>query len=213
VLTPVSLEGRLACLEPLTPEHAAALAAAGAGDRSSYRYTWVPDGLSDAQAYVRSALDHQATGRAMPWAVRRLRDERIVGSTRFLDLEVFTWPPPGAPGMAVGPEPSDERPPSVAEIGSSWLALDAQRTGINAEVKLLQLTHAFEVWRVHRVTLKTDARNEASRRAIERLGARAEGIRRAHVPATDGTLRDSAYYSILRSEWPAVRRTLEERLR
>jgi len=118
--------------------------------------------------------------------VRRLSDDRIVGSTRFWDLEVFVWPPPWPPGVAHGPEPADDRPPSVVEIGSTWYAASAQRTGINTEVKLLQLTHAFEAWRVLRVTFKTDAR---SRTAIERLGAQVEGVRRAHSPAGDGTPR------------------------
>ena len=113
--------------------------------------------------------------------------------------------------MAQGLEPSDERPPSVVEIGSTWYAATAQRTGVNAEVKLLQLTHAFEVWRALRVTLETDARNTASRRAIERLGAACEEVRRAHAPASDGTVRDSAYYSIVASEWTDVRRELVAR--
>jgi RimJ/RimL family protein N-acetyltransferase len=88
------------------------------------------------------------------------------------------------------------------EIGWTWLAADVQRTGVNTAMKRLMLEYAFDVWQVHRVTLKTDARNTRSRRAIERLGARAEGVRRAHHPAADGTIRDSAYYSILRDEWP-----------
>lgn len=190
------------------PDHAHALARAAAEDRSTYGYTWVPDGPADAERYVQFALEHQAGGRALPWAVRRLSDDRIVGSTRFLDLEVFAWPPPWPPGAAQGPEPSDEHPPTVVEIGSTWYAATAQRTGVNAEVKLMQLTHAFEVWGALRVTLKTDARNTASRRAIERLGAALEGVRRAHAPASDGTVRDSAYYSIVASEWPEVRRGL-----
>jgi N-acetyltransferase len=208
VLTPLVLEGRSVRLEPLVLGHSDDLARAAAEDRSTYRYTWVPDGPADAERYVQAALDHQAGGRALPWAVRRLSDGRIVGSTRFLDLEVFGWPPPWPPGVTQGPEPSDERPPSVVEIGSTWYATTAQRTGVNAEVKLLQLTHAFERWQALRVTLKTDARNTASRRAIERLGAAFEGVRRAHSPASDGTVRDSAYYSIVASEWPDVRRAL-----
>ena len=206
------LQGRRVRLEPMSHEHVASLAAAAGEDRSTYDYTWVPDGLADAGRYVAAALEHQATGRAVVWAVRRIKDERIVGSTRFLDLEVFAWPPPWPPGIGIGPEPTADRPPSVAEIGSTWYAASAQRTGINAEVKLLMLTHAFETWQVHRVTLKTDARNRASRRAIERLGATFEGVRRAHGPANDGTIRDSAYYSVIRSEWPAVQAELRARV-
>ena len=110
-----------------------------------------------------------------------------------------TWPPGrsgGAPGGAI---------PDVAEIGSTWLAASVQRSGVNTEAKRLLLTHAFETWELLRVTLKTDARNIRSRRAIERIGARFEGVRRAHLLATDGSVRDSAYYSIVRAEWPEVR--------
>ena len=212
MLDPVVLQGMMARLEPLQPQHAPALAAA-ARERASYAYTWVPDGPADAERYVQAALDHQADGRALPWAVRRLSDAVIVGTTRFLDLEVFSWPPPWPPGVARGPEPSAVLPPSVAEIGSTWYAASAQRTGINSDVKLMQLSYAFEVWQVLRVTLKTDARNDASRRAIERLGAQAEGVRRAHAPAGDGTVRDTAYYSITRREWTAVRDGLQRRVR
>ena len=98
------------------------------------------------------------------------------------------------------------------EIGATWLAASAQRTRCNTEAKYLLLSHAFDVWRVHRVTLKTDARNAQSRRGIERIGAVFEGVRRAHMPAQDGSIRDSAYYSIVRAEWPAVRKALEAAL-
>ncbi len=101
----------------------------------------------------------------------------------------------------------------MAEIGSTWLAASAQRTPANTEAKLLMLRHAFDGWGVQRITLKTDARNARSRRAIERLGAQFEGIRRAHVPATDGSIRDTAYYSVLPKEWPTVQGNLVRRLR
>jgi RimJ/RimL family protein N-acetyltransferase len=205
VLSPFALESAQVRLEPLTEDHAAPLAAAAAEDRTSYRFTWVPDGLADARHYVAAALADQAGGRTLPLAVRSQADDRIVGCTRFLDLEVFAWPPAWPPGVGRGPEPADGAPPSVAEIGSTWYAASCQRTGINTACKLLLLTHAFEAWTTLRVTLKTDARNAASRRAIERLGARAEGVRRAHSPATDQTIRDTAYYSIIAAEWPAVR--------
>jgi RimJ/RimL family protein N-acetyltransferase len=199
-------------LEPLQEGHAAALAEAAAENRASYAFTWVPDGLDDARRYIAGALAGQAAGGALPFAVRRCSDGRIVGGTQFLDLAVFSWPPPWPPGTAGGPAPSDQVPPSVAEIGSTWYAASAQRTGVNAECKLLMLTHAFEVWRVHRVTLKTDARNRASRGAIERLGARPDGVLRAHSPASDGTIRDTAYYSIVAGEWPEVQAGLHRRL-
>ena len=103
--------------------------------------------------------------------------------------------------------------PDAVEIGSTWLTASAQRTPINTEAKLLMLTHAFEVWNVLRVTLKTDARNGRSRNAILRLGAQFDGVLRAHMPAYDiAEPRDSAYYSILASEWPDVRDRLTEAL-
>lgn len=166
----------------------------------------------DAQRYVEAALLHQDTGRALVHVVRTVSDGRVVGTTRFLDLEVFAWPPPWPPGVGCGAEPSQQRPPSVAEIGGTWYAASAQRTGINTHAKLLQLTHAFEVWQTLQVSLKTDARNAASRTAIERLGARGEGVRPAHAPASDRTVRDSAYYSVTAPEWPAVREHLRKRL-
>jgi N-acetyltransferase len=212
VLSPFTLEGHGVRLEPLAAAHAADLAAAAAGDRSGDAYTWVPDGADDAQRYVAAALAAARGGRSVPFGIRHLASGRVVGSTRFHDLDVFTWPPPWPPGIGRGPEPSDERPPTVAEIGSTWLAPAARGTGVNPACKLLLLAQAFEIWRVARVTLKTDARNKASRAAIDRIGASFEGVRRAHGPATDGTIRDTAYFSILAGEWPAVRDHLEHRL-
>jgi N-acetyltransferase len=211
-LTPVSLSGRYVRLEPLTVDHVEDLAKAAAPDRATFGLTTVPDGTEGAQRYVEAALARQATGRELPFAVRRLTDDQIVGSTRFLDLDVFTWPAPSPAVSGIGPLPADETPPTVAEIGATWYAASAQRSAVNTEAKLLLLTHAFEVWSALRVSFKTDARNQASRRAIERLGAQFEGIRRAHVPATDGTVRDSAYYSILQAEWPPLRDRLIARL-
>ena len=124
-----------------------------------------------------------------------------MGSTSFLEIQRWRWPA-GSP-LQRGDDPD------VVDIGATWLAASAQRTRCNTEAKLLMLTHAFEVWRVHRVALKTDERNTASRRAIERLGARFEGVRRADMPGQDRSVRHSAYYSIVQAEWPAVRRTLE----
>ena len=124
----------------------------------------------------------------------------MLGSTRFMNIEHWPWDLAGAD-------------PDAVEIGSTWLAPSAQRTPVNTEAKLLMLTHAFEVWHVQRVTLKTDARNERSRNAILRLGARFDGVLRANMPAYDGAWpRDSAFYSILASEWPAVRSGLRTRL-
>jgi RimJ/RimL family protein N-acetyltransferase len=130
-----------------------------------------------------------------------LPDGEVVGATRFLDLQY--WP--------VGDGRQGDVP-VVAEIGGTWLAPKVHRSAVNTEAKLLMLTHAFETWRVRRVSLKTDARNARSRAAIERLGARFDGVLRAHMPAADAGLRDSAFYSILDSEWPQIHARLTSRL-
>lgn len=211
MLTPVVLEGRHVRLEPLVLDHVPGLAAAAGQDRGSYAFTRVPDGLAETEAYVRGALQDQASGTSLPFAVRRLADDALVGSTRFLDLEVLSSRTPWPPGVAPDPVPADDRLPTVAEVGSTWYAASARRTAVNSDCKLLLLTKAFEDWRCVRVTLKTDARNRASRAGIERLGAVFEGVRRAHTTASDGTVRDSAYYSIVAVEWPAVRDRLRAR--
>lgn len=207
-VAPVILRGHVVDLEPMTPEHADDLAAAAAEDRSTFSWTTVPDGPGSARAYIDRALAEHADGRALPFVVRRLASGRIVGSTRFVDLEWFDLPP-GAPSASV----PGHATPSVAEIGYTWYARCAQRTGVNTESKLLMLEHAFETWQVLRVTLKTDARNERSRQAILRLGAAFEGIRRRHRLGADGAVRDTAYYSIVAEEWPEVRERLAARLR
>ena len=138
----------------------------------------------------------------MPFAI--LWNDRVVGSTSYLDVQRWRWP--------TGSRLQRTDHPDVVEIGATWLAASAQRTRCNTEAKLLMLAHAFDVWQVHRVSLKTDARNAKSRRAIERLGALFEGVRRADMPGADGSVRDSAYYSIVRAEWPDVRRKLEDAL-
>lgn len=189
MIKPFTLSGQVVRLEPLRPEHAHDLAAAASEDRASYAYTRVPDGRQEAEQYVTAALQDQTAGRTLPWVVRRLADERVVGTTRYLDLDVFVLPPLRPAGGGHGPEPTDDCPPSVLEIGSTWYAASVQRTAVNTEVKLLQLTHAFDFWGVLRVTFKTDARNQVSRKAIERLGAKPEGVRRAHIMASDGTAR------------------------
>ena len=189
-------------LRPLAAADAEALAGAAAESRELFGYTRVPDGVEDARRYIALALTERDAGRRLPFAI--LWQDRLVGSTSFLEIQQWRWPA-GSPGQR------DDHP-DVVDIGATWLAASAQRTRCNTEAKLLMLTHAFEVWRVHRVALKTDERNAASRRAIERLGARFEGVRRADMPGQDGSVRHSAYYSIIQAEWPEVRRTLEAAL-
>ncbi len=195
-MEPLTLTGAHVRLVPLTMAHAPALARAASGDRSTFGLTWVPDGEAEAADYVAKALADQEEGTALPFATTRAADGQVVGSTRFMNIERWRWD-------KAGPNPD------ALEIGSTWLMAAAQRTPINTEAKLLMLSHAFEVWNVLRVTLKTDARNERSRNAILRLGAQFDGVLRAHMPAYDGAWpRDSAFYSVLASEWPAVRSRL-----
>jgi N-acetyltransferase len=205
VVPPVVLEGRHVRLEPLTLGHALALVSVGSGPRESYGFTLVPADEQSMLRYIEAALRDQEAGRALPFATVAKGTGRVVGSTRFGNIEFWPWPPdnPHQRGLDV---------PDVAEIGWTWLAADAQRTPINTEAKLLMLTHAFETWRVHRVSLMTDARNERSRRAILRVGAQFDGVIRAQRMAFDGTIRDTAAFSILESEWPTVKRQLQSRL-
>jgi N-acetyltransferase len=205
---PPTLQGRHVRLEPLTPGHLDELAAAADGDRSTFGYTWVPADPPAMAAYVDKALVASSEGRQVPFVTRRLADGRVVGATRFYDLERWDW-------SSSLPEVDARRPdtgPDVVSIGHTWLIPDAQRSPVNTEAKLLMLTQAFEVWRVRVVRLQTDARNRRSRRAIERLGCRLDGVIRVDRPATDGGVRDSAVYSMVAAEWPPAREALEERL-
>jgi N-acetyltransferase len=200
-----TLEGRHVRLEPLALEHVPSLVAAASISRETYRLTRVPGDDREMQRYVAEALDARDAGTAVPFATVRRNDGRVSGTTRFGHLEYWTWPD------GSGKKPPDA--PDAAEIGWTWLASDAQRTAINTEAKLLMLSYAFETWRVRRVNLRTDARNVRSRTAIERLGAKLDGILRAHMPAYDGSgIRDTATYSLLDSEWPEARSRLGARL-
>lgn len=206
MVNPVILEGRWVRLEPLEEAHAPGLLAAAAGRRDTYGFTLVPRNEAETAAYIETALGEQAVGRALPFATVDRARSLIVGATRFFNVEFWPWPPDNANQRGA------DRP-DVVEIGWTWLAASAQRTPINTEAKLLMLAHAFEHWRVHRVSLMTDARNQRSRDAIMRLGARFDGILRAARPASDGAIRDTAAFSILEAEWPAIRTNLEARLR
>ncbi|HUM17649.1 MAG TPA: GNAT family protein [Candidatus Nitrosotalea sp.] len=205
VVKPVVLEGRFARLEPLTMAHAPGLLAAAAGPRDTYGFTLVPGTEAETRAYIEQALGEQAAGRALPFATVSRATGAVVGSTRLFNIEYWPWPPGNANQRGA-------HRPDVVEIGWTWLGAAAQRTPINTEAKLLMLAHAFDRWRVHRVSLMTDARNERSRNAILRLGARFDGVLRAARPASDGTIRDTAAFSILESEWPPIRAKLQARL-
>ncbi len=203
---PVTLEGRYVRLEPLTADHVPALLDVATGPRETFALTTVPSDEAAMRQYVTTALADRDVGRALPFATVDRKANRVVGSTRFGNIEFWTWPPGNR-------HQRGEQLPDVVEIGWTWLAGSAQRSGINTEAKLLMLHHAFEHWRVHRVSFMTDARNTRSREAIQRLGARFDGVLRAARVASDGGIRDTAAYSILDSEWPAVKAALQARLR
>jgi RimJ/RimL family protein N-acetyltransferase len=203
MLSHIPLVGQHVTLAPLELGHAQALAEAGARGQGTFALTIVPDSLAKAQRYVAEALAQKQQGRALPYATIRNEDGSVVGSTRFGNLEYLDF----------GERSRPYRPgPDAVEIGWTWLTKDAQRTQLNSEAKWLMLSHAFEVWQVERVTLKTDARNARSRAAIERIGASFEGILRKNMPASDGGVRDTAYYSVIAEEWPRVRAELLSKL-
>ncbi len=210
MLEPFALEGECVRLEPLAESHIPALAEAAAEDRGSYQWTYTPDGLQQTTDYVRDALASVAAGAHVAFATVRKGDglgrgDQVVGATRFCEICFWQWPP-GATHQRHGV-------PDVVDIGFTWLAGSAQRTPVNTEAKLLMMTHAFEVWRVHRVALQTDVRNPRSWAAIERIGGQLDGIMRADRPGADDTVRTSARFSIVSSEWPEVKARLAARLK
>ena len=201
-MEPATLRGKHIRLEPLERRHIDGLAAASSADPSLYRWSPVPQGKAEATAYVETALAWQAAATAQPFAIVRADDDVVIGSSRFWNIERWAWPP-GHPSHGRGV-------PDACEIGYTWFARSAIRTGANTESKLLMLTHAFETWQVLRVCFHTDSRNARSRAALERIGGQCEGILRAHRMAADFIPRDSVRYSILAAEWPAVKQRLVE---
>jgi RimJ/RimL family protein N-acetyltransferase len=197
----ITLQGRHIRLEPLEMRHVEALASASAVDPSLYQWSPVPQGEVEAARYIETALAWKDAGTALPFAIVRVQDGVLIGSTRFFGIEYWSWPE-GHPFHGRGA-------PDVCEIGYTWLTRAAIRTAANTESKLLMLTYAFEVWQVLRVCFHTDIRNERSRAALERIGAQREGILRAHRLAADFIPRDSVRYSILAADWPAVKQRLE----
>jgi RimJ/RimL family protein N-acetyltransferase len=199
------LSGQHIRLEPLDHRHIDGLVAASAADPSLYQWSPVPQRKAEATAYVDTALAWRDAGTAVPFAIVRLADATVIGSTRFFDIERWSWP---------AGHPRDGRPvPDVCEIGYTWFTRSAIRTAANTEAKFLMLAHAFETWRVLRVCLHTDVRNQRSRAAIERIGGKLEGILRAHRIAADFFPRDSARYSIVEAEWPDIKQRLNRLLR
>ncbi len=188
---PVTLEGHGVRLEPLRSDHAEGLIAAAADGRLwELWFTSVPT-AAQMSGYIADALAGQAESHMLPWAVRDLASGTIAGSTRYHDMV-----------------PSIDR----VEIGYTWYAASRQRSHINSGCKLLLLTHAFDTLGCRLVGFRTDNFNFRSQRAIEGLGARKDGVLRHHFARRDGSVRDTVMYSIIASEWPAVRRHLEWRV-
>ena len=189
--TPVTLEGHGIRLEPLTGAHRNGLAAAASDGRLwELWFTSVPQ-PDQVDAYIATALDGQQAGHMLPWVVRDLASDTIVGTTRYHDIVA---------------------PINRVEIGWTWYAARCQRTNVNTTCKLLLLEHAFDTLECDVVGLRTDNFNFRSQRAIEGIGAKKDGVLRHHQARRDGTVRDSVMYSILASEWRDVRRHLTLRL-
>ena len=183
-------------LEPLTIDHVDALVEAANEDRAAYGYTVVVQSRDDAVSYVELMMSMWESGEAIPFAQIDVARDRLVGTTRYLSIRRV----------------DESSPPFAVEIGGTWLSATAQRTPINTNAKFLLLDYAFTTWGVSRVDLKTDACNGRSRAAIERIGATLEGVLRHWQPSQvlgeEGLFRDSAMYSIIDAEWPAVRERL-----
>ena len=188
---PIVLEGHDIRLEPLSADHADALAiAATDGELWNLWFTSVPE-PSKVRGYIDDAGKGQKEGHMLPWAVREVSTGEIVGSTRYHDIV-----------------PAIDR----VEIGYTWYAKSRQRSSVNTTCKLLLLAHAFDALGCKVVGLRTDNFNLASQKAIEGIGAKKDGVIRHHQARKDGTVRDTHIYSILATEWPDVRRHLELRL-
>ncbi|WP_193075417.1 GNAT family N-acetyltransferase [Pseudomonas sp. FME51] len=192
-VSPVTLKGKYVELLPLKASHRDALFAAAAdGELWTSDLTIVPASLEATERYIREAIEGQENGIYLPFVIIHRPTDCIVGTTRYRAIN-----------------PQHRR----LEIGSTWLAKGAQRTAVNTESKLLLLQHAFERLNCLRVEFLTDALNQQSRTAIERLGATLEGILRRHMVMPNGRFRDSACFSIVESEWPATKNRLESKLR
>jgi RimJ/RimL family protein N-acetyltransferase len=193
IVTPVTLEGSTVRLEPIRREHAEIFWEI-AKDSLDDIFQWIPYRVKtreDFQYLVEKIFEEQERGDSVAFATIERGSEQVIGSTRFMNID---------------------RANRRVEIGSTWIIPARQRTAVNTEAKYLMLRHAFEVWNCFRVELKTDALNQRSRNAILRIGAKEEGTLRRHVLTWTGRVRDSVYFSILDSEWPSVKTTLEQRL-
>lgn len=184
-LQPVTLAGEIIRLEPLGLEHAADLLAAASHDEIwTYLDEPTPRTSEMIESLIRDALEDQSRGLRLPFAIIDIKTGRAVGSTSFIDIR-----------------PRDRS----VEIGWTWITPGQWGTGANTEAKFLLMSHVFEKQDAGRVAIKTDLRNERSQKAIEKLGATREGVWRNHRILSDGSYRHSVYYSVIDSEWPAVR--------
>jgi RimJ/RimL family protein N-acetyltransferase len=190
-IEPVTLQGKHVLIEPMSVAHRDEVAAAAAdGELWKLWYTSVPSAQA-VEGWIATALGQRNDAGAMPFVIRRAQDRRVVGATRYFNVSA-----------------ENRR----LEIGHTFYSLSVQRTALNTEAKLLLLMHAFESLKCIGVELRTHFMNHASRRAIERLGAKLDGVLRSHQVMPDGSLRDTCVYSIVAPEWPAVRNNLAFRL-
>jgi N-acetyltransferase len=190
-IQPVTLEGRYVRLAPMTMEHAQALwPAASPPDLWAFTTVQMRD-IADLRRYMEAALADQASGTALPFCTVERASAEVVGMTRYGNIS-----------------PENRR----VEIGWTFVTPSRQRTPLNTEAKYLMFRHAFETWRCNRVELKTNALNVRSRQAILRVGAIEEGTLRRHMINSDGTVRDTVYYSVIAEEWPEVKSHLERLL-
>jgi len=190
-IQPVTLAGRHVRLQPLALSHLDALCEVGLESDIFRWFTHPVRSRDDMRNFIEVALEWQADGTALPFATIEQSSGRAIGSTRYMNID---------------------RPNRHVEIGATWIAPAWQRTAVNTEAKYLMLRHAFETLGCIRVELKTDELNERSRNAILRIGAKQEGIFRNHMICADGRLRNSVYFSIVDSEWPQLKASLEEKL-
>jgi N-acetyltransferase len=193
IVTPFTLEGSVVRLVPIRHEHEKLFWEA-AKDVLENIFQWIPYPMrtaADFQLLVEKAFQEQERGESVVFATIERSSEKVIGSTRFMNIDRLN---------------------RRVEIGSTWIAPAWQRTAINTEAKYLMLRHAFEVWKCIRVELKTDALNQKSRNAILRIGAKEEGTLRKHLITWTGRIRDSVYFSILDTEWPKVKASLEAML-
>jgi N-acetyltransferase len=194
IVMPVTLEGSAVRLEPIRPEHPEIFWEIARNSLDDI-FQWIPYRVKtreDFQHLVEKIFEEQKRGDSVAFATAERGSGRVIGSTRFMNID---------------------RVNCRVEIGSTWIIPAWQRTAVNTEAKYLMLRHAFEVWNCFRVELKTDALNLRSRNAILRIGAKEEGTLRRHVLTWTGRVRDSVYFSILDSEWPSVKTTLEQKLK